>query len=145
MDANRLAFRQWKVSSRTRGAGFQEFQRLTFDPQMIPRMLRDTTHRDLRTELFGHNLESPLLIAPIGVQTIFHHDKEDGVAQMASEIGVPYILSTASSTSIEEVAKASGDGVRWFQLYWPQDDEMTVSVSPPFPLSPASLWLRGSD
>ncbi|KAK3169044.1 hypothetical protein OEA41_005492 [Lepraria neglecta] len=73
-------------------------------------MLRDTTHRDLRTELFGHKLESPLLIAPIGVQTIFHHDKEDGVAGVAAEIGVPYILSTASSSSIENVAKANGDG-----------------------------------
>lgn len=108
MDANRLAFRQWK---------------------MIPRMLRPTTHRDLRTELFGHKLESPLLIAPVGVQTIFHQDKELGVAEVANEIGVPYILSTASSSSIEDVAKASGDGVRFFQLYWPQDDEITISVS----------------
>lgn len=107
MDANRLAFRQWK---------------------MIPRMLRPTTHRDLRVELFGHKLESPLLIAPVGVQTIFHTDKELGVAEVATEIGVPYILSTASSASIEDVAKASGDGVRFFQLYWPQDDDLTVSL-----------------
>lgn len=95
---------------------------------MIPRMLRPTTHRDLRVELFGHKLDSPVLVAPVGVQTIFHHDKETGVAEMATEIGVPYILSTASSSSIEDVAKASGDGVRWFQLYWPQDDEITISV-----------------
>ena len=97
---------------------------------MIPRMLRNTTHRDLRTELFGHKLESPLLFAPIGVQSIFHLDKEAGVAEVAREIGVPYILSTASSTPIEDVAKANADGVRWFQLYWPQDDEITISVSP---------------
>ncbi|KAI4267432.1 MAG: hypothetical protein LQ337_008351 [Flavoplaca oasis] len=106
MDANRLAFRQWK---------------------MIPRMLRPTTHRDLRVELFGQTFESPLLIAPIGVQTIFHQDKEIGVAEIAREIGVPYILSTASSSSIEEVAEANGDGTRWFQLYWPQDNEITKS------------------
>lgn len=98
-------------------------------PQIIPRLLRPTTHRDLRTELFGHKLESPLLIAPVGVQTIFHQDKELGVAEVANEIGVPYILSTASSSSIEDVAKASGEGVRFFQLYWPQDDEITISVS----------------
>ncbi|KAL8883503.1 MAG: hypothetical protein Q9215_008191 [Flavoplaca cf. flavocitrina] len=107
MDANRLAFRQWK---------------------MIPRMLRPTTHRDLRVELFGQTIESPLLIAPIGVQTIFHQDKEIGVAEIAREIGVPYILSTASSSSIEEVAEANGDGTRWFQLYWPQDNEITKSL-----------------
>lgn len=107
MDANRLAFRQWKL---------------------VPRMLRPTTHRDLRTELFGQKLESPVLIAPVGVQTIFHHDKENGVAEMSTEIGIPYILSTASSSSIESVAKSSGDGKRWFQLYWPQDDELTISL-----------------
>ncbi|KAL8908532.1 MAG: hypothetical protein Q9207_000742 [Kuettlingeria erythrocarpa] len=107
MDANRLAFRQWK---------------------MIPRMLRPTTHRDLRVELFGQTFDSPLLIAPIGVQTIFHRDKETGVAEIAHEIGVPYILSTASSSSIEEVAEASGDGARWYQLYWPQDNEITKSL-----------------
>ena len=99
---------------------------------MVPRMLRPTTHRDLRVELFGHILESPLLIAPVGVQTIFHIDKELGVAEIATEIGVPYILSTASSSTIEEVAKANRDGVRFFQLYWPQDDEITVSVRSPY-------------
>ncbi|KAI9817480.1 MAG: hypothetical protein M1827_001090 [Pycnora praestabilis] len=107
MDANRLAFRQWK---------------------MIPRMLRPTTHRDLRVEIFGKKYDSPIFIAPVGVQTIFHGDKETGVAEIATEIGVPYILSTASSASIEEVAEASGNGDRWFQLYWPQDDEITLSL-----------------
>ena len=101
---------------------------LTIPGQMIPRMLRPTTHRDLRTELFGHKLESPLLIAPIGVQAIFHQDKETGVAEIATEIGVPYILSTAATSSIEDVAKASDEGIRFFQLYWPQDDEITISL-----------------
>ena len=127
MDANRLAFRQWKVSLASLAQRPLCWLKVS---QMIPRMLRNTTHRDLKTELFGHQLESPLLIAPIGVQSIFHLDKEAGVAEVAAEIGVPYILSTASSTPIEDVAKASGDGVRWFQLYWPQDDEITISVSP---------------
>ena len=107
---------------------------------MVPRMLRNTTHRDLRTELFGHKLDSPVLIAPIGVQSIFHEDKEAGVAEVANEIGVPYILSTASSTSIENVAKASGDGVRWFQLYWPQNDELTISVGLPSHLHNDGTW-----
>jgi isopentenyl diphosphate isomerase/L-lactate dehydrogenase-like FMN-dependent dehydrogenase len=37
------------------------------------------------------------------------------------------IVSTVSSYSLEEVAKANGDGVRWFQLYWPNDDEVCAS------------------
>lgn len=91
-------------------------------------MLRDTTYRDMRVSLFGEEYENPLLIAPVGVQTIFSEDRETGVAQVAAELGVPYIMSTAASASVEEVAKASGDGKRWFQLYWPQDDEITISV-----------------
>lgn len=70
-----------------------------------------------------------MLIAPVGVQSIFHHDKEIGMAEIATEIGLPFILSTAASSSIEEVAKANGDGARWYQLYWPQDNEITKSVS----------------
>ena len=50
------------------------------------------------------------------------------MASVAADIGVPYIMSTASSSTIEEVAAASADGDRWFQLYWPQDDEITVSL-----------------
>jgi isopentenyl diphosphate isomerase/L-lactate dehydrogenase-like FMN-dependent dehydrogenase len=67
-------------------------------------------------------------MAPVGVQSIFHDDKETGLSEVCAEIGVPYILSTASSSSIEEVAEANGNGTRWFQLYWPQNDEITISL-----------------
>ncbi|KAL1623655.1 hypothetical protein SLS56_008176 [Neofusicoccum ribis] len=107
MDANRAAFRTWKL---------------------IPRMLVPTTNRDLKVKLFGEEYETPLLFSPVGVQSLFHAEKETGVAEIAAEIGVPYILSTAASSTIEEVAKASGAGKRWFQLYWPHDDEVTVSI-----------------
>ncbi|RDW68516.1 oxidoreductase-3 [Coleophoma crateriformis] len=107
MDANRLAFRQWKL---------------------IPRMLRDTTKRNLEIELFGEKYDSPILMAPVGVQVIFHEDKETGLSEVCSELGVPYILSTASSSSIEEVAEANGAGPRWYQLYWPQDNDITQSL-----------------
>jgi isopentenyl diphosphate isomerase/L-lactate dehydrogenase-like FMN-dependent dehydrogenase len=67
-------------------------------------------------------------MAPVGVQAIFHEDKEVGLSNVCSELGVPYILSTASTSSIEEVAKASGQGPRWFQLYWPKDNDVTISL-----------------
>ena len=95
---------------------------------MIPRLLQSTSHRDLTVELFGHEIKSPLLTAPVGAQSIFHADKELGVAEIATEIGVPYILRTASSSTIEDVAKAGGNGVRFFPLYWPQDESLTVEV-----------------
>lgn len=48
-------------------------------------------------------LDSPILMAPIGVQSIFHEDKETGLSEVCAEIGVPYILSTASSSSSEYI------------------------------------------
>lgn len=56
-------------------------------------------------------------MAPIGVQAISHTDKETGLAEVCASIGIPFILSTAASSSIEEVAVANGGGNRWFQLY----------------------------
>ena len=65
----------------------------------------------------------------MGVQRIFHTDGELASAAAAAKEGVPYIMSTASSCSIEDVAEANGDGVRWFQLYWPGNEHEDVTKS----------------
>ena len=62
--------------------------------------------------------KSPILVAPIGVQGIMHRDGELATARAAAKVGVPFIMSSASSRSIEDVAEANGAGPRWFQLYW---------------------------
>lgn len=95
--------------------------------RIVPRMLRNVEHRDLSVELFGRRYASPLLLAPIGVQSIVHPDAEVATARAAASAGVPIVLSTASSRTMEDVAQASGDGARWFQLYRPRDDELTAS------------------
>ena len=95
--------------------------------QIVPRMLRDVGVRDLGTELFGSALPAPLLLAPVGVQSIVHADGELATARASAATGVPYIHSTAASHSIEEAAEANGDGTRWFQLYWPSDPEVAKS------------------
>jgi isopentenyl diphosphate isomerase/L-lactate dehydrogenase-like FMN-dependent dehydrogenase len=95
--------------------------------QIVPRMLRNVGVRELRTELFGATLPAPLLLAPVGVQSIVHPDGELATARAASATGVPYIHSTAASHSIEAAAEANGDGTRWFQLYWPSDPELAKS------------------
>jgi lactate 2-monooxygenase len=95
--------------------------------QIVPRMLRDVGVRDLRTELFGAELQAPVLLAPVGVQSIVHEEGELATARAAAATGVPYIHSTAASYSIEEAAEANGDGARWFQLYWPSEPELAKS------------------
>jgi lactate 2-monooxygenase len=61
---------------------------------------------------------------------IFNPDGEEATARAAAACNVPFIMSTASSTSIEDVAKANGSGTRWFQLYWPgnQHNDITASI-----------------
>ncbi|KAF5315223.1 hypothetical protein D9619_007250 [Psilocybe cf. subviscida] len=95
---------------------------------IIPRMLVNATNRNLETTIFGVTYPSPVLIAPIGVQAIFHPDAEFSPARAGKALGIPYILSTAASRSIEEVARENGDGHRWYQLYWPRNNDVTLSL-----------------
>ncbi|MEU9118841.1 lactate 2-monooxygenase [Streptomyces sp. NPDC048506] len=95
--------------------------------RIVPRMLRDVHERDLSVEVLGRSLPAPLALAPVGVLSIMHPDAEPAAARAAAAQGVPYVLSSASSTPMEEVAEAMGDGERWFQLYWAKDREVTRS------------------
>ncbi|KAH0832370.1 FMN-dependent alpha-hydroxy acid dehydrogenase [Lanmaoa asiatica] len=97
--------------------------------KIVPRMLVDATNRRLETTIFGVKYPTPLFVAPIGVQGILHADGELASARAAGNVGIPYIMSTASTRSIEDVATANGpDGHRWYQLYWPRTSEITLSL-----------------
>lgn len=106
VQANLDAFKKWKI---------------------IPKHLHDVHDRDLSLNLFGTPLKYPILLAPIGVQGIIHPDAEIAVAEAAHSLGIPLIVSTASSKTLEEIANALKDTPRWFQLYWPKDPELTKS------------------
>lgn len=96
--------------------------------RLVPRMLADATARDARTAVLGTRMPAPVLLAPIGVQSIVHPEGELATARAAAGLGIPMVLSTASSYTIEQVAEANGDGPRWFQLYWPNEDAVCVSI-----------------
>jgi L-lactate dehydrogenase (cytochrome) len=106
MRANRRAMERWRI---------------------VPRMLRDVGVRDMRTEVLGTQMPAPLMLGPVGVQSILHPDGELATARAAAELGVPKVLSTASSYSMEDVAGAMGEAPRWYQLYWPNDPELATS------------------
>lgn len=99
-----------------------------FRHRIIPRQLVDTNLRDTTTEIFGHKVSAPIGFAPIGINKIYHNLAELPVAKVAGELNLPYCLSTAGSTPIEKVAAANGNGPRFFQLYMPHDDELTLSL-----------------
>ncbi len=107
MRANLEAFTRWRI---------------------VPRMLRDVSHRDLSVGFLGLELPAPVLLAPVGVQSIIHSEAEIAVARAAASLGVPFVLSTAASRTIEEVAEAMGGAPRWFQLYWSKDSDLTASM-----------------
>ena len=92
-------------------------------------MLGDVGARDLSTELLGTRLTAPVMLGPVGVLSILHTDAELAVARAAAETGVAFCLSTAASTSMEDVAAAAGDAPRWYQLYWPSDHELAASLA----------------
>lgn len=96
--------------------------------QIVPRMLCDTSSRDLSIELFGKKLSYPVLLAPVGVQSIVHPDGELATARAAAAMDVPFIASTASTYSLEKIADTMGDSPRWYQLYWSRDHEVAASM-----------------
>ncbi|HEX5983959.1 MAG TPA: lactate 2-monooxygenase [Solirubrobacterales bacterium] len=114
------------------GAGSEETMRANCEAfgrhRIVPRMLRDVADRDLSTTILGTEMPAPLLLAPIGVQKVVHPDGEPATARAAAALGVPMIASTASHSSLEEIAEAGGDGPRWFQLYWPNDPALARSL-----------------
>ena len=95
--------------------------------RIVPRMLRDHATRDLSTEVLGTTMAAPVLLGPVGVQTLAHPDGELATARAAAATGLAYVHSTQASHSIEQAAEASGDGQRWFQLYWPTHTELCES------------------
>jgi 4-hydroxymandelate oxidase len=90
--------------------------------QLRPRRLVDTRELDTSTEVLGTKLSSPIVLAPAGSQKAFHPEGELAVARAAKRKDHLQILSTGTSTGIQEVAKARGAPI-WFQLYtnrhWP--------------------------
>lgn len=98
------------------------------DWQLVPRMMTDVSTRDTRVELFGTVLPSPILVAPIGVQSIIHPEGELATARAAASLDIPMIASTAASHTLEQVAAAGGGAPQWFQLYWPKEREVAASL-----------------
>jgi lactate 2-monooxygenase len=95
--------------------------------RIVPRVLRDVSVRDVRTEILGVQHAAPLLLAPVGVQSIVHPGGELASARGAAAAGIGFVASTAASYSMEDIASAGGDVPRWYQLYWPKDPELAAS------------------
>jgi len=97
---------------------------------MVPRMMVDTSVRDLSTELFGVRYSTPLFMAPIGVAGICAQDMHGDLAaaRASRATGVPLTASTLSNDPLEAVAEALEDQPGFFQLYTPRDPQLAASL-----------------
>ena len=95
--------------------------------QLRMRRLVDTRNIDTSIELFGERYPIPILIAPCGSQKAYHPEGEVATARAARTRGVEQILSTVTSTGVEEVNQARGRPV-WYQLYTDAEWLVTQAV-----------------
>ena len=121
----------WQAKAYVRGgAGTEE----TFERnkdfsrwRIVPRMLRGVADRDLSVDVLGRTHAYPLMVTPIGVQGMLHEDGERATARACREMDVPFVLSSVSTESMEDVADALGDTPKWFQYYWSSDRDVAES------------------
>ncbi|KAF1781435.1 Aldolase-type TIM barrel [Phytophthora cactorum] len=103
----------------------EAFKRLV----LHPRVLRDVSNMDISTTLLGHRISSPVCVAPSAMHRMAHPDGEIASTSATAKADTCYILSTISTTSLEDVAKANSQAnphaLRWYQLYVFKDREIT--------------------
>ncbi|MGD1095064.1 MAG: alpha-hydroxy acid oxidase [Bryobacteraceae bacterium] len=95
--------------------------------QLRPRRLRDATKVDMRTELFGTMYNSPIYTCPTGGERSFFAEGELAVGRATKARGTMQVLSTATSTAVEDVNAAHGRPV-WYQLYAPNKWEACEQI-----------------
>jgi isopentenyl diphosphate isomerase/L-lactate dehydrogenase-like FMN-dependent dehydrogenase len=92
--------------------------------EMTPRYMVDVSKIDTSTTLFGRTYAMPLGVAPIGMLNAFWPDADLTLARLCARESVPYVASSAASTTLEALAEAA-DGNGWFQLYVSGDEAVT--------------------
>ena len=95
--------------------------------ELVPKYLDEYSGSDMTTELFGHKYDAPFGIAPVGLQGLIWPNSANILAKAAYEHNLPFILSTVSTSSIEEISEIT-EGNFWFQLYHPTENEIRDKI-----------------
>jgi len=98
-----------EVTLRANREGFLKFQ-------LRPRRLVDVSKVDMSVDILGTRYDTPIIVAPVGGQKSFHEEGEIAVARGSRPGNHLMILSTSTTSSVEDVTKARGAPV-WYQLY----------------------------
>ena len=95
--------------------------------ELTPRYMVDVSNIDTRATVFGQTFDSPFGMAPIGMLNAFWPGADLTLARLCKAQNIPYTASSASSTTLEQLAKAA-DGNGWFQLYVSSDANVTEGL-----------------
>lgn len=102
--------------------------RAAFNRQLIvPRVLSGKGTPDLRTQILGTAITSPVIITPVAAHGLAHASAEAGTARAAAAAGTILGVSTVSTLNLEQVARAAA-GPKWFQLYMLQDTDYSAQL-----------------
>ncbi|MET4579300.1 alpha-hydroxy acid oxidase [Ottowia thiooxydans] len=101
----------------------QAFERLTFQP----RVMCDVTHVDSAVTVLGRPLAMPAIVGPTGLNGLYMPRAEEDLAKAAHAAGLPFVLSSASTSLIEDVRRATA-GDLWLQLYVQQNRAIAESM-----------------
>ncbi|MBV9214790.1 MAG: alpha-hydroxy-acid oxidizing protein [Acidobacteria bacterium] len=104
------------------------WNRESFDKiKLNPRVLKDVSSLDTRVGVFGQTLAFPIILAPVGLQRLYHPDGEIAAVKGAAQANATYLISSYSTTPLEDIASAT-DGQKWMQIYLQPDREFTRDV-----------------
>ena len=95
--------------------------------ELTPRYMVDVSEIDTRATLFGQTYGAPFGMAPIGMLNAFWPDADLTLARLCKRRNIPYVASSAASTTLEALAEAA-DGNGWFQLYVSSDADVTEGL-----------------
>ncbi len=95
--------------------------------RILPRVLVNVENRSLQKSLFGETWKLPFGIAPMGMCDLTWPGADAMLARAARQYGMPIVLSTMASSSIEQTAERAGDNA-WFQLYVGQSEEVAFHL-----------------
>jgi 4-hydroxymandelate oxidase len=109
-----------EITMRENRAGFGRLK-------LSPSVLVDVSQIDTRINLFGGEVESPILLAPVAYHRLYHPEGEIGTARGASAAGAGFVISTFTTTAIDEIARNTQRPI-WFQLYVQRDRAFTKDM-----------------
>jgi lactate oxidase len=105
-------------------ANREAFQKIT----IMPRVLTGIKQVDTSIELLGQRLSMPIYVTPMANHGVVHSLAEVGSAEGAKKAGTLFVAPTGSTKTMEEVATATKDSPRWFQLYFNKDPEINEQL-----------------